>query len=438
MKITVIGSGYVGLVTGACLAKIGHAVACVDVDEEKIALLRSGSVPIFEPGLAELVERNSASGRLTFTTRYDEAIPGAEVVMIGVGTPPTGNGDADLSAVRAAATSMAPYLDQGSTVVMKSTVPVGTNREVGNLIREARPDLDFGVASNPEFLRQGAAIEDFMHPDRIVVGADDERSAAALRHVYQPLLHRGAASLFTGLETAELIKYASNAFLSVKLAFINEMADLAQETGADVQDVAAGMGMDSRIGDRFLAAGPGYGGSCFPKDTQALYRSGEIHGVPSQIVAASIAANLDRPNRMVGMIEESLPVPTAEATIALLGITFKADTDDLRESPAVRIARGLVDAGATVNVYDPRGMDNARREVAGVNFSDDAYSAAAGADAVVIATEWGEFATLDLERLGGLVTHKILVDLRNLYDPSDVVDSGFRYVSIGKPVEPAH
>lgn len=437
MKITVIGSGYVGLVTGACLAKIGHTVTCVDIDEDKIALLQSGSVPIFEPGLAELVERNGASGRLSFTTRYDEGIPGAEVVMIGVGTPPTGNGDADLSAVHASALSMAPFLDPGATVVMKSTVPVGTNREVGNLIREARPDLDFGVASNPEFLRQGAAIEDFMHPDRIVVGADDERSAAALRHVYQPLLHRGAASLFTGLESAELVKYASNAFLSVKLAFINEMADLAQEAGADVQDVAVGMGMDSRIGDRFLAAGPGYGGSCFPKDTRALFRTGEIHGVPSQIVAASIAANLDRPNRMVRMIEASLPVPAREATIALLGITFKADTDDLRESPAVRIARGLVDAGATVNVYDPRGMDNARREVDGVTFCDDAYAAADGADAVVIATEWGEFATLDLARLGGLVNHKVLIDLRNLYDPNDVAASGFRYVSVGKPAEPA-
>lgn len=437
MKITVIGSGYVGLVTGACLARIGHTVTCVDVDEDRIALLQSGSVPIFEPGLAELVERNTASGRLSFTTSYDDAIPGAEVVMIGVGTPSTGNGDADLSAVRASARSMAPLLDPGTTVVIKSTVPVGTNREVGALIREARPDLDFGVASNPEFLRQGAAIEDFMHPDRIVVGADDDRSAAALRHVYQPLLHRGAASLFTGLETAELIKYASNAFLSVKLAFINEMADLAQETGADVQDVAAGMGMDSRIGDRFLAAGPGYGGSCFPKDTQALFRSGEIHGVPSKIVAASIAANMDRPSRMVQMITKSLPIPADEATVALLGITFKADTDDLRESPAVRIAAGLVDAGATVNVYDPRGMDNARRELEGVSFCTDAYAAAEGADAVVIATEWGEFATLDLGRLGDLVNHKILVDLRNLYDPRDVANSGFRYVSIGKPVEHA-
>ncbi len=433
MRITVIGTGYVGLVTGACLSELGHTVACLDIDEGKVDLLKSGSIPIYEPGLSEMVERNAVAGRLSFSTDYSGAVPGSDAVMIAVGTPSSSNGDADLTAVRAALGSFAPYLDAGATVVMKSTVPVGTTRDVRDAIQSLRPDLVFGMASNPEFLRQGAAVEDFMHPDRIVVGSDDEASADALRHMYQPLLHRGAASLFTSLETAELVKYASNAFLSVKLSFINEMADLAEEVGACVEDIAAGMGMDDRISERFLAAGPGYGGSCFPKDTQALYRSGERVGVPSKLVGAAIAVNDERRDRMVGKITDSLMGPIDGAKIALLGITFKANTDDLRESPAVRIAHGLVAAGADVRVYDPQGMENAQSELDSVTYCDDAYAAAADADAVVIATEWGEFATLDLSRLGGIVAHPVLVDLRNLYDPDDAADAGFRYVSIGRP-----
>lgn len=433
MRITVIGTGYVGLVTGACLSELGHTVACLDIDDGKIELLKSGSIPIYEPGLSEMVGRNAVAGRLSFTTDYGGVVPGSDAVMIAVGTPSLPNGDADLTAVRAALGSLAPHLDAGATVVMKSTVPVGTTRDVRDAIQDLRPDLDFGMASNPEFLRQGAAVEDFMHPDRIVVGADDEDSANALRHMYQPLLHRGAASLFTTVETAELVKYASNAFLSVKLSFINEMADLSEEVGACVEDIATGMGMDSRISDRFLAAGPGYGGSCFPKDTQALYRSGERVGVPSKLVGAAISVNDERRDRMVDKISDALAVPVDGAKIALLGITFKANTDDLRESPAVRIAEGLVAVGAEVRVYDPQGMENARKEVTGVAFCADAYAAAEGADAVVIATEWGEFATLDLARLHGIVAHPVLVDLRNLYDPDDAADAGFEYVSIGRP-----
>ncbi len=433
MRITVIGTGYVGLVTGACLSELGHTVACLDIDDGKIELLKSGSIPIYEPGLCEMVGRNAVAGRLSFTTDYGGVVPGSDAVMIAVGTPSLPNGDADLTAVRAALGSLAPHLDAGATVVMKSTVPVGTTRDVRDAIQDLRPDLDFGMASNPEFLRQGAAVEDFMHPDRIVVGADDEDSADALRHMYQPLLHRGAASLFTTVETAELVKYASNAFLSVKLSFINEMADLSEEVGACVEDIATGMGMDSRISDRFLAAGPGYGGSCFPKDTQALYRSGERVGVPSKLVGAAISVNDERRDRMVDKISDALAVPVDGAKIALLGITFKANTDDLRESPAVRIAEGLVAVGAEVRVYDPQGMENARKEVTGVAFCADAYAAAEGADAVVIATEWGEFATLDLARLHGIVAHPVLVDLRNLYDPDDAADAGFEYVSIGRP-----
>lgn len=438
MRITVIGTGYVGLVTGACLAELGHTVACLDIDRGKIEHLRSGSIPIYEPGLSEMVERNAIAGRLSFTTEYGDVVPGSDAVMIAVGTPSAPNGDADLTAVRGALGSLAPHLDAGATVVMKSTVPVGTTRDVRDEIRGLRPDLDFGMASNPEFLRQGAAVADFMHPDRVVVGSDDEASADAVRRMYQPLLHRGAASLFTSMETAELVKYASNAFLSVKLSFINEMADLSEEVGACVEDIATGMGMDSRISDRFLAAGPGYGGSCFPKDTQALYRSGERLGVPSKLVGAAIAVNDERRDRMVDKIADALAVPVDGAKIALLGITFKANTDDLRESPAVRIADGLVSVGAEVRVYDPQGMPNAREAVGGVSFFDSAYSAADSADAVVIATEWGEFATLDLALLHETMAHPVLVDLRNLYDPGDAAAAGFRYVSIGRPQVPAH
>lgn len=437
MRITVVGAGYVGLVSGACFAELGHTVSCLDIDEAKMALLDAGEIPIYEPGLPEMVEGNISAGRLSFSDSYERTIPGSEVVMIAVGTPSLPNGDADLAAVEAVANSAAPLLDPGATVVMKSTVPVGTTRSIGDLIRGIRQDFSFGIASNPEFLRQGAAVKDFMYPDRIVVGSDDDSTADVLHRMYQPLLHSGAASLFTSLETAELVKYASNAFLSVKLSFINEMADLAEEVGACIEDIAEGMGMDNRISDRFLAAGPGYGGSCFPKDTQALYRSGERVGVPSKLVGAAIAVNDERRDRMVDKISDALTVPLDGAKIALLGITFKANTDDLRESPAVRIAHGLVAAGADVRVYDPQGMPNARREIDTVTFCEDAYAAAERADAVVIATEWGEFATLDLGRLLRIMAHSVLVDLRNMFAPGTVADMGFRYASIGRPVPPA-
>ncbi len=433
MRITVVGTGYVGLVSGACFAELGHTVSCLDIDEAKVAILDAGEIPIYEPGLSEMVERNTAAGRLSFSASYEDTIPGSEAVMIAVGTPSLNDGDADLTAVDAVVATATPLLDSGVTVVMKSTVPVGTTRSVRDSISEIRPDLDFGMASNPEFLRQGAAVEDFMHPDRIVVGAEDEHSAAALQHLYQPLLHGGAASLFTNLETAELIKYASNAFLSVKLSFINEMADLAEQAGACVEDIAAGMGLDSRISDRFLVAGPGYGGSCFPKDTQALLRSGERHGVPSKIVGAAIDVNNERRDRMVDKIANALSVPLDGARITLLGITFKANTDDLRESPAVRITHALIAAGAEVRVYDPQGMPNARREIDTVEYCVDPYVAAEGAQAVVIATEWGEFATLNLQRLRDVVAEPVLVDLRNLFDGEDVRRAGFRYSSVGRP-----
>lgn len=433
MQVVVIGSGYVGLVSGACLAEIGHFVTCLDIDEEKIGLLRSGVVPIYEPGLTDMVKRNVSAGRLSFSSAYESAVPGSDVAMIAVGTPASATGEADVTAVMAAAESLAPHLADGATVVVKSTVPAGTTRTIGRTIHAVRPEIDFGLASNPEFLRQGAAVEDFLYPDRLIVGTSAERSAEALRHVYRPLLHRGVPSLFTDLETAELVKYASNSFLSIKLSFINEMADLAEQVGACVEDIAAGMGMDDRISGRFLTAGPGYGGSCFPKDTQALYQSGESHGVPSRLVAAAIAVNNERRDRMVDKVAGALAVPLERAKIALLGITFKANTDDLRESPAVRIANGLLDAGAEVRVYDPQGMDKARKELVGVTFYDSAYAAADGADAVVIATEWGEFATLNLERLRSLVANPMLVDLRNLYNPGDAEQAGFRYVSVGRP-----
>jgi UDPglucose 6-dehydrogenase len=437
MRITMIGTGYVGLVTGACLAELGHTVTCLDIDEEKIARLSSGRVPIFEPGIEELVGRNTAAGRLSFSAEYSDSIPGAEAVFIAVGTPSADTGKADLSQVDAAVESLAKHLTDGTTVVMKSTVPTGTSAAVAARLLELRPDLDISVASNPEFLRQGAAVEDFMNPDRIVVGSSDERGAHVVRTVYQPLLQTGSPGLFTSIETSELIKYASNAFLAIKLSFVNEMADLCEQTGASISDVATGMGLDTRIGNRFLAAGPGFGGSCFPKDIQALLHTSQVHGAPSRVVAAAVDINRERKQRMVAKIAAALGNDIAGKTIAALGLTFKANTDDLRESPAIDIVQGLVGQGATVRAYDPQGMEQAKSLLPSVEFARSSAEAIDGVDAVVVLTEWSEFATLDLGELREAMSDPVLIDLRNLYEPGDVSAAGITYHSVGRaPTQP--
>ena len=434
MNITMIGTGYVGLTTGACLAELGHDVTCVDVDPDKIERLRAGDIPIFEPGLEELVARNSGAGRLRFTTEYVDAVPGSDAVFLAVGTPSSATGKADLSQVMAAADALAKLLVDGATVVVKSTVPVGTTGEVAQRIVEARPDLQFEIASNPEFLRQGAAVDDFMHPDRIVVGTGTEAAEHTLRRIYQPLLSAGAPGLFTNVETAELIKYASNAFLATKLSFINEIADLCELAGARVEDVAEGMGLDVRIGPRFLNPGPGYGGSCLPKDTQALLHTSQVYGAPSRIVAAAVDVNASRRRRMADKIAAAVGGSLAGRTVAVLGLAFKANTDDLRESPAVEIVRSLVGLGAKVRAYDPEAMDNASRLLAGIDYAGDPYGAMTGADVLVILTEWPEFATLEPQRVRELLTLPVVVDTRNLYDPRDMTSAGLEYHSVGRPV----
>ena len=433
MDITVIGTGYVGLVTGACFAELGHNVTCLDIDEEKVAALQSGVVPIFEPGLEGLIRRAEHAGRIRFTSDYATAIAGAAAVFIAVGTPSSGTGKADLSQVDAAVAAMAPSLDDGATVVMKSTVPVGTTRRISEALSELRPNLQPSVGSNPEFLKQGAAVEDFMHPDRIVIGSLDDKTEDTLRHIYQPLLRGGAPVLFTDLETAELVKYASNTFLATKLAFINEMADLCEQTGASIGGVATGMGLDSRISQSFLRAGPGYGGSCFPKDTQALLHESRTHGAPSRIVAAAVDVNHNRKSQMIDKIVAALGGNVADLDIGVLGVTFKANTDDLRESPAIEIIRGLIGRGASVRSYDPQGMERAGEVLPSVAFMPNPYDVAQDADGLVIATEWSEFATLDLDRVKAGLRFPTIVDLRNLYEPEDVAAAGLAYHSVGRP-----
>lgn len=432
MNISILGTGYVGLVTGACLAHLGHDVTCVDIDEDKIRALEKGVVPIFEPGLQEVIERTRAEGRLRFTDSYRDSIPTSDVVFIAVGTPSTDSGEADLSAVHDSVERMAPLLAKGTTVVMKSTVPVGTTNLVATQIGTLAPSADVSVGSNPEFLKQGAAVSDFLHPDRIVFGATDDRTRRVLRDIYAPLLDGGVPQVMTNLATSELIKYASNAFLAVKLSFINEMADLCEQTGASIADVATGMGLDDRISNSFLRPGPGYGGSCFPKDTQALLRTSHIHGASSRIVASAVDVNRNRraqmANRIIGIVGGDI----SGKRIAALGLTFKANTDDLRESPAIDIIRGLVGRGAAVAAFDPEGMDNARAILSGVEFCDDPYAAAEGADAIVILTEWPEFASLDLERIKGALAKPVMIDLRNLYAPDFVSVAGLDYHSVGR------
>ena len=433
MRITMIGSGYVGLVSGACFADFGHDVCCVDKMQDKIDALHAGRMPIYEPGLDALVAANVAAGRLTFTTDLAEGVAGADAVFIAVGTPSRrGDGHADLSYVYAAAAEIAAAATGPLVVVTKSTVPVGTGDEVDRIMREARPDLDIAVVSNPEFLREGAAIGDFKRPDRIVIGTDDERAKAVMREVYRPLYLNESPILFTGRRTSELTKYAANAFLATKITFINEIADLCEAVGADVKDVSRGIGLDNRIGRKFLHAGPGYGGSCFPKDTLALLKTAEDFDSPIQIVDAVVKVNEARKRKMGRKVLHELGDSPRGKTVALLGLTFKPNTDDMRDAPSLAVAQSLIDAGVAVRAYDPEGMEAAKAMLPGVTFATDAYDAARDADAVVIVTEWDAFRALDLQRLRQVMAAPVLVDLRNVYDRGAVEGAGYRYVAVGR------
>lgn len=434
MKIVMVGSGYVGLVSGACFADFGHEVVCVDKQESKIAALKRGEIPIFEPGLAELVRSNAAAGRLSFTTDLAGPVAAADAVFIAVGTPSRrGDGFADLSYVYAAAREIAPALNHYTVIVTKSTVPVGTGDEVERIVRELRPDADFSVVSNPEFLREGAAIEDFKRPDRIVIGTEEERAQTVMADVYRPLYLNSAPILNTSRRTAELTKYAANAFLATKITFINEMADLCEQVGANVQDVARGMGLDNRIGGKFLHAGPGYGGSCFPKDTLALIKTAQDYGTPARIVETVAAVNDQRKRAMGRKVIAACGGAVRGKTIAVLGLTFKPNTDDMRDAPSLSIVQALQDAGATIRAFDPEGMEQAKATLpAGVTYCADAYDCVTGADATVIVTEWNIFRALDLKRIKSLMREPVLVDLRNIYRGEQVREVGFRYTDVGR------
>ncbi len=435
MRIAMIGTGYVGLVSGACFSEFGHDVVCVDNDVAKIARLRDGEVPIFEPGIEPVIARNVAEGRLSFSTELPEAVHGADAVFIAVGTPSRrGDGHADLAYVYAAAGEIGAALNGYTVIVTKSTVPVGTSREVARILREARPDAEFDVASNPEFLREGAAIRDFMRPDRVVIGANSERAREVLGQIYRPLYLIETPIIFTEPETAELIKYAANAFLATKITFINEMADLCEKVGADVHDVARGIGLDGRIGGKFLHAGPGYGGSCFPKDTLALVRTAEQAGAPTRIVESVVAVNDARKKQMAAKIVAHCGGSVAGKTIAVLGLTFKPDTDDMRDAPSLDIVPALIEAGAIVRAYDPEGLEEAKKLLDGVVWCEGAYEAMEGADALVIITEWNAFRALDLARVKDLMKAPRMIDLRNIYDPREMAAAGFDYASIGRPL----
>ena len=436
MKIAMVGSGYVGLVSGACFADFGHDVVCIDKDPAKIDSLQAGIMPIYEPGLAELVSANVRAGRLTFTTDLAEGIADAGAVFIAVGTPSRrGDGHADLSFVYAVAEEIGQNLANDAVVVTKSTVPVGTGDEVERILGEANLKVRYAVASNPEFLREGAAIADFKRPDRIVIGSDDEWARHVMTEVYRPLFLNKAPLLFTSRRSAELIKYAANAFLATKITFINEMADLCEKVGADVQDVSRGIGLDGRIGPKFLHAGPGYGGSCFPKDTLALLKTAEDYDSPTRIVEAVAKANETRKRAMGRKVIEALGGPDAARgkKVAMLGLTFKPNTDDMRDSPAIAIALALADAGVEVAAYDPEGMELARPLMPEVTMAASAYAAIEGADAVAIVTEWDAFRALDFDRVKRIVRAPVLVDLRNIYDPAEVRAKGFAYSSVGRP-----
>ena len=433
MRVTMIGAGYVGLVSGACFADFGHQVICIDKDATKVEALNRGEIPIFEPGLAELVEANVRQGRLQFAADTSR-IGDAEAVFIAVGTPSRrGDGHADLSFVYAAIREIAPLLSNTAVVVTKSTVPVGTGDEIERILRELRPDAELQVVSNPEFLREGAAIQDFKHPDRIVIGTADAGARAVLAEIYRPLYLNAPPLLYVARRTAELIKYASNAFLATKITFINEIADLCEKVGADVQEVARGMGLDNRIGGKFLHAGPGFGGSCFPKDTTALLKTAQDNGVALRIVEAVAAVNDQRKRAMARKVVAALGGSVRGKTIAVLGLTFKPNTDDTRDSPAIPLITALHDLGATVRGYDPAGMEQAKPLLPAVQYSTSAYAAAEGADAVVIATEWEQFRALDLDRLKRLMAQPVIVDLRNIYRDDEMKRAQFRYFGIGRP-----
>jgi UDPglucose 6-dehydrogenase len=433
MRIAMIGTGYVGLVSGACLADFGHIVTCVDNDSGKITALQQGEIPIFEPGLADLVAKNVRERRLSFTTNLGTSVDAAEAIFIAVGTPSRrGDGHADLTYVFQAARDIAAAVDGYKVIATKSTVPVGTGDEVARIIAEVRPQLAFSVVSNPEFLREGAAIGDFKRPDRIVIGAEDDRARKLMTDVYRPLYLNQAPMLFTDRRTAELIKYAANAFLATKITFINEIADLCERAGADVQDVARGIGLDNRIGAKFLNAGPGFGGSCFPKDTMALMKTGHDFGVPSRIVETVIAVNDQRKRAMARKVIDVCGGSVRGRTIAVLGLTFKPNTDDMRDAPSIAVITALQDAGAKIRAYDPAGMKQAKSLLDNVEYSSDAYACADGADALVILTEWDEFRALDVDRVRAKLKHPILVDLRNIYRPEDMARQAFTYVSVGR------
>ncbi len=435
MNITMIGTGYVGLVTGACFAEFGHFVTCVDTNETKIDRLKNGIIPIYEPGLEQLVKKNAEEGRLSFTTDLTTAVPEAEAVFLAVGTPTSRRGDgyADLTYIYAAAREIAVHLRGYTVVVDKSTVPVGTARQVERIIREANPRADFSVASNPEFLREGAAISDFMRPDRVVIGVDSQKAGAILKEIYKPLFLRDTPIVNTTIETAELAKYAANAFLAVKISFINEIANVCEAVNANVIDLAKAIGMDGRIGNKFLHPGPGYGGSCFPKDTLALMRLVQENGEIVRIVEAAVEVNAAQKARMVKKIRGMLGGSEAGKTIAVLGLTFKPETDDMRDAPAITILPALLEKGARIKVHDPQGMEEAKQYLPGsVEYAENAYEAAQDADCIVLLTEWNQYRALDLRKLKKVMKTPIFIDLRNVYDPTTMHEAGFAYTGVGR------
>ncbi len=428
-----IGTGYVGLVSGACFAEFGPTVTCVDVDAAKVERLRRGEIPIYEAGLEELVKKGLSAGRLFFTTDLATAVQEADAVFIAVGTPSRrGDGHADLRFVEAAAVEIAKALTGYTVVVTKSTVPVGTGRKVAQIIRETAPDADFDVVSNPEFLREGSAIGDFMRPDRVLIGAESERAQAVMKQLYRPLYLNETPIVMTTLETSELTKYAANAFLATKITFINEMAELCEKVGANVQDVARAMGLDGRIGKKFLHAGPGYGGSCFPKDTIALARTAQEYGAPARIVETVIQVNDTRKGAMASRVMQACGGSVRGKTVGVLGVSFKPNTDDMRDAPSLSIVPALQDAGASIRAYDPAAMREATPMLPGVQWCDDPYDVADGADVLVLITEWNEFRALDLERIGQAMRARVLVDLRNVYPPAEAAAAGFAYTGIGR------
>jgi UDPglucose 6-dehydrogenase len=436
MRIAMIGAGYVGLVSGACFSDFGHHVICIDSDQEKVTALKSGKIPIYEPGLADLVASNVRQGRLAFGNDMKSAVGSAEVVFIAVGTPSRrGDGHADLSYVYAAAREIARALSKFAVVVTKSTVPVGTSDEVERIMREQNPDADFAVVSNPEFLREGAAIQDFKHPDRIVIGTADARARDVITEVYRPLHLNAPPILYTDRRTAELTKYAANSFLATKVAFINEIADLAEKVGANVQEVARGIGLDNRIGSKFLHAGPGFGGSCFPKDTMALIKTGQDNETPLRIIETVVAVNDQRKRAMARKVANAFGGNgnLRGKSIAVLGVTFKPNTDDMRDAPSIPLITALQDMGAEVRVFDPIGMPQAKKVLENVTFCRDAYDCAKGAHALVIVTEWEQFRALDLKEMASIMASSVIVDLRNIYSPEEVTRNGFHYCGIGRP-----